>query len=148
MMADHAHGNGPRDVCTADWAGKVCNRKTDFAQNWRRPCPLSALRCHREPYPLWAERFGYPMEYDGRIRKYLVHRMIFWNTANNCLILTFGVCVALLIRIHLIKTNPYEQPFSMKQIIKNLGAALFTLDIFILCVFLSRLLKMLISNDL
>ena len=88
------------------------------------------------------------MEYDGRIPKYLVHRMIFWNTANNCLILTFGVCVALLIRILLIKTNPYEQPFSMKQIIKNLGATLFTLDIFILCVFLSRLLKMLISNDL
>ena len=98
--------------------------------------------------PAMGERFGYPMEYGGRIPKCLVHRMIFWNTANNCLILTFGVCVPLLIRILIIKTNPYEQPFSMKQIIKNLGATLFTLDIFILCVFLSRLLKMLISNDL
>ncbi len=36
----------------------------------------------------------------------------------------------------------------MKKIIKNLGAALFTLDLFILGVFLSRLLKALIYSGL
>ena len=74
-MVDRAQGNGLVEASTAEGAGTVCCRKTDFAQNRRRPCPKSELRCHREPYPLWAERSGYPMEYDGMIRKSLVHRM-------------------------------------------------------------------------
>ena len=55
MVADRAHGNGLVEACTAEWAGTVCCRKTDFAQNRRRPCPLSELRCPWEPYPLWAK---------------------------------------------------------------------------------------------
>ena len=38
-MADHAPGNRLVEACTADRVGKVCNKKTDYAQILDRPCP-------------------------------------------------------------------------------------------------------------
>ena len=38
MMADHAQRNILVEACTADRAGKVCNKKTDYTQIFDRPC--------------------------------------------------------------------------------------------------------------
>ena len=50
MVADHAHGNGLVEACTADGAGTVCCRNTDFAQNRRRPCPKSFRITRWQPF--------------------------------------------------------------------------------------------------